>query len=617
MNIDSSGEQLVSGGLKWIKVWDLRTGKMTAQLNNDTGARRLLGLSFRSQDTTIVSVFDNTLTLWDVPTGRQKHFEWTYRTDGDRYRGAPWGVAINGDGTRIALAYKGWPLEVWDIEDRELKQRMPLRNPIASCFNPANDDVFGMDEDGCLMKVDSVTDETQEIDGKAHIVSCTNKGIIATGNRDGCLKLRRAENLKLLYRLDKYDGLINGLIFSPDGQRLYDIRCSECNIWMPEVLIRLTEDDEGDIDDATISEVEPRYSAFGNDIYLMNIFALTSSPDGSYVYCGKGNGTVCLYETQSGRFVQVLYAHASRIQDVICSKNGFVVASADIFGRIIAGELFLQPSGEWKFVTKLDINVNTDDDHGIRQLLLSDGGSRLLVSTQFSDRMYKISDGSEIGTKNIRSNREVPKWLLHPLDPSKILLLASNYFKIYEWETFHPLIPSGGGRINRLTRPTGEWQSSDTLIEIEAFSSQDGRHIVSMMTVIDGGVNFKRCSFWETTHFTLSCKEVVEECGDFYNVHISDLVGVLHNKAVFIDRDLWVCTQGAEDEDFEQHFYIPLDWINTNEERPTIVTPKGEFVYAKHGELIVVKKGLSAKQAKVSTFLIKPGQNSTTPTQND
>lgn len=141
-----------------------------------------------------------------------------------------------------------------------------------------------------------------------------------------------------------------------------------------------------------------------------------------------------------------------------------------------------------------------------------------------------------------------------------------------------------------------QWSFEDSDIRTQAYATQGGAYIVSGMQVVGERSASTQCSFWPSSSFDES-NTVAEEAGNLNDMCIHGLVGVHKDRAVVLDRELWVCTKAHDDEgDPTQHFYVPFDWLNTSEERPAIMTVLGEFVYAKHGELIIVKRGMRCKQ---------------------
>ena len=145
---------------------------MVAKLANP-GRSRCLAAAFRPDSRSVVIFTSNdTIAIWDLrqKTALESRLE-RLAVQG-KYRGSPWGVAFDKDITMASLAYKGWPIEVWDIDRVELVETVPARSPLGSCFNPYNSDVYGMDHDGTLLRHDVPTQATTQIRLEARAAVC-------------------------------------------------------------------------------------------------------------------------------------------------------------------------------------------------------------------------------------------------------------------------------------------------------------------------------------------------------------------------------------------------------------------------------------------------------------
>ncbi|KAB5570698.1 NACHT and WD domain protein [Coniochaeta sp. 2T2.1] len=606
MALNSTGDLLVTGGYKLVKIWDIKSGEVLSRTENEAGTR-CLALGFRSDNLTVLSVSSNdTLTIWNIEQNEQQHVRFVRPSQDAKYRGAPWGVTIDHDGARVALAYKGWPLEVWDIDERQLITTLSMRNPFGSCFQPINGDIYGVDEDGTVMHRDADLGHEREIDPQSHILACNPSGtLLAAGNGEGCLKIYTSDSLQLLYKLDKYDDSITGLAFSPDGARLYDIRYSDCNIWVPEILLVNLGDYESSSDESEASRTA-QSTLLESAHTLQNITAIACDPTGEYICSGKGNGRVAVYDTKSGRQLQVLYKHAPtvHIETLVWSVDGLLVASGDDSGRVIVASLPPRSSAApWNCRVKLDFRLDIRLDRGVRQLLMSPKSDRLLVATQRATSSFLLSDGSVIGARHHCAKEETPCWITHPIHPTKLIMLGSEHARIFDWDTFTELSGQKGIALVHDPPIQGKpWQFQDPHIKTQAYANQDGKFIVSGMAPLGERSVSTKCSFWDS-ELLVESAEIVTETRNLNDVYVDGLVGVYKNRVVFLDRELWVCTDGQDrGSDLTRHFYVPLDWLNTSEDRPSMMTPLGDFVYAKHGEVIVVKKGMKARQEVEPNF---------------
>ncbi|TQW03397.1 NACHT and WD domain protein [Cordyceps javanica] len=244
IHMNSTGEYVVTGGLRSMKIWKTKTGQMAAELANP-GKSRCLGVAFRPDSKTVIAFTSNdSIAVWDFNQGAIRETRLERPAVQGKYHGSPWGVAFDKDITMISLAYKGWPIEVWDIDRVELIETVPTDYPIGSCFNPHNNDIYGIKHDSTILRFDVKSQKTTQIRLEARVAACNPSGtLLATGDANGVLKFFTADTLEFLYKIDAYGDMVTDLCFSPDGTKLYDIRSSACNVWIPEVpLVSVRED---------------------------------------------------------------------------------------------------------------------------------------------------------------------------------------------------------------------------------------------------------------------------------------------------------------------------------------------------------------------------------------
>ncbi|KAL3951981.1 hypothetical protein ACCO45_013698 [Purpureocillium lilacinum] len=451
--------------------------------------------------------------MWDLAGDKRQQLRWTHQHAENRYRGTPWGVTFDRTATLISLAYKGWPIEVWDIERLELVATIPTRNGLGSCFNESSGDIYGVEEDGSVVRFDAQSRTTTELNLQSHVLACNSSGtLLATGNGQGALKVFTADTLELIYTLDKYTDSVNGLCFSPDGSKLYDIRSSDCNVWIPDVLLVSSREDSSmsgaESENSSFNRIPPSV-AMEAAKGLVNITTMVSDSTGSYVCYGMSNGAIFVHDTQSGKRLQFLYNHAStvNVNALTWSFGGCYLASGDDSGRVM-----------------------------VRYSLL--------------------------------------------------LGLA----RIFDWTSFAELGDGKGVKLRH--RLASTWENKTVLLR--AFPTQDGRKLLLEARAVERG-NPTRCSFWDVSQFD-DCNEEATETGNLNHLLLDGVVGVYHDRAVFLDRELWVCSSAVGgNSETTKHFFVPMDWLNTSEERPSLMTRLGDFVYAKHGEVIIVKRGMRAK----------------------
>ncbi len=131
VDVSPDGRRVLTGGDTSVILWDASTGKVLRRLDGHTGL--LSRVSFLpGGGRAVSSSFDRSIRLWDLSTGRQLH----------RFEGHPREVtwfAVSPDGRRLLSSdYNGHELRLWDLDKRELIERVDLGqvSPTRGSFSP-------------------------------------------------------------------------------------------------------------------------------------------------------------------------------------------------------------------------------------------------------------------------------------------------------------------------------------------------------------------------------------------------------------------------------------------------------------------------------------------------
>lgn len=598
-HMNSTGEYIVTGGLRSMKIWKTKTGEMVAKLANPGGSR-CLAAAFRPDSKSVVIFTSNdTISIWNLRQNIAPESRLERLATQGKYRGSPWGVAFDKDVTMVSLAYKGWPLEVWDIDRVELVETVPAHSPLGSCFNPYNNDIYGMDHGGTILRRDVQTQTTTQIRLEARVAACNPSGtLLATGDANGVLKFFTADTMELLYKIDKYTDMITGLCFSPDGTKLYDIRSSDCNVWIPEVLLVSVRED------SSLSGVESENSTLNRTCNiacesssLVDITTVTGDTTGSFICCGKSNGDVLLYHTQSGKALQQLYTHGSTfdVKALVWSADGTTLVSVDSSQRFIVSRLKQISTKRWLCERLQDFYPSQSENGAVKHLLVSPDGSRLLASFRGTHRLFDLTTGQGMSQAAFGPPENVPFWVQHPQLPEQIICFDLQVARIFSWETLEELTCTNGIVLDH--ELAIEWAAKK--VKTFVYLTQDKRSVVIEWSTMERNPVVK-CSAWSTANFHVAAA-LVQESSNWHHLRLDSVVGVYKNQAVFLDQDLWVCSSPCgTKKDTTRHFYMPMDWLKTSEERLAVITRSGEFVYAQHGEVVIVKCGMRSNQGLVS-----------------
>jgi len=75
------------------------------------------------------------------------------------------------------------------------------------------------------------------------------------------------------------------------------------------------------------------------------------------------------------------------------------------------------------------------------------------------------------------------------------------------------------------------------------------------------------------------------------------VIGFIRDHFIFLDHDGWVCSVDMADsltvpDTYKRHFFLPSDWLSTNDDLLFAITDQQDILFAKDHELAVIKRGL-------------------------
>jgi hypothetical protein len=124
-----------------------------------------------------------------------------------------------------------------------------------------------------------------------------------------------------------------------------------------------------------------------------------------------------------------------------------------------------------------------------------------------------------------------------------------------------------------------------------------GSSLLSEMRKVIGEPKSNRLVCWQTSNFEAGSISVTslagfEELGSGID-HVIDVIGTL---LLFLDTDLWVCSLDLRTfravPQVKRHFFILSEWRGGTGRVFMHFTSMRDFIFAKEGELIVIKRGL-------------------------
>lgn len=624
---------LVSAGSKSIRVWNFNS---KAQLHKFDARQQCMALALVDQDGLLLAAMkDHRLKIWDLNTGDlTDNVIWT-QSLGDlksRLYRRPIAAAFNEDTGMLAIVYKGHDILLLDLEDTSaydmLSREAGASGSLATAYGSAGvrclvsgraasaNLVAAAYVDGELVLFDTSTgDVLKRLEAFSHILCCSPDGsTLAAGDPAGTIQLFKFETLQLLYRISSVEPGLQGLAFSGDGERLLDIRGSQCRVWGPTVLVRQSAD-EAHRNQTTTSTTRPLEISLDPEDNVSAITSVACHNSGEVFFCGKEDGTIHLYNIETGLTSRVLFSHAHgvAILSLHFEEESHTLSSIDASSRVMIHSLTRQIPSIVASSVLFDYRANL----AVRQLVCEKGLNHILVCTARSDMLWSISkEGSVLLNTTPEREREPYAWVNHPSNAQQLILMTHNEAHIYEWET-----------LQRLTAPEGislEGDISPELLIPSITPCFNGTVLATMFSESKRPQSKSKLVLWSTSEFTPEAKVVrpipaYQALSDRAEV----LVGATSadpgqgaaERMVFLHNGNWVCAADADagkEDNFVRHFFFPADWLSTNLDLILEVTKKGDVLLVKRDEVAVVRKGLltnneNADDGGSSTMIAKRG----------
>jgi WD40 repeat protein len=601
---------LVSASSKSIYIWDI---VLKVQLRKIDAPQQCMAIKLSDHDQLLLGAMkDHRLKIWNWnKADLMEDVDWTRGLEEmtTRLYRRPITAAFSMDTELLAIIYKGQDILLWDLESDSLydiynresgaagNSGRPYGSSGVRCLvfgNAVNANLLATAfTDGELVVFDTSTGEVKNrLVVFAHILACSPDGFtLATADPSGTIQLFKFETMQLLYRINSVEPGIQGLAFSGDGLRLLDIRGSRCRVWGPAVLVGHTTEEESR-DAATIA-TSPQEISLEPSENIALITSVVCHDSGEVFFCGKEDGSVNLYDIESGLLSQKLFSHAHgvAIGSLHFEEESQTLSSIDSSSRIMIHKLTHQP----RSMVADEVLFDYRADMAVGQLVCETGLHRVLVCSTKSDMLWSISQDRNILLATISyQDREPYRWANHPSNPGHLILITRNKAHIYEWRT-----------LQRLTGPTGILLEGDILPYLSIRSITpcfNGTLLATMFSESHRPHSKSKFVIWNTSEFTPESEVAVpvpayRALTDKVEVFIGITGTGLEQteRLVFLHGSNWVCatdSQAAKATRFDRHFFFPTDWLSTNLELVIEVTKKGDIILVKRDEVAVVSKGL-------------------------
>ncbi len=641
MNISTSQDLLVTYGFRTTKVWSVSSTRELHSFVNPVGAKAL-AITFALNDTMVISCSDDKLVRRISLNMHQQKWEiaesvMSDETFAGRKYNSPRRVAFNADGSQVAVSYRGFPLAVWAVDSPGLIGRCERpsdkgrgRHEIwtdadSIGWNPVTGHVLGLYNDGCIFKWHPFESEIDEIKTTAAEIQCSPDGnVFVTSNVDGTLRIWNFHHFDMIYQLS-CTSPVTDLAISPDGRRIYDLRGVFCNIWEPNVLIRLAETGETGSQTSSSMGSSTQTSLVSEASAEMPepITALAVSPRTSSYCTGDDVGVLKLCR-QSGNELEQMSQGFMPVDHIVWSQDGKRLVSADLSGRISVRSMDME---NLNMPTQLLFEANDADD--IQQLLISP------TSKYFLTASCKSVSVRPLDTDNILAMRSVPEafsqWADHPLDNNLLIRYSFDSLQIFEWATLAEtksfkldrtpidIEACPGGQLESYIRPSARYLASSAELQNYAdklLVTPDGTYVLLQTSrgpphhTRDSKYMLLRTQDLEGNNPTKDDPTLTPialppplisrmELPLGFVASNSESLSAYGKGDVlaFLDKEFWVCTwpldDGHSDGKIRRHFFLPRDWLNMDCLELSVMTKDGTFLCPRNGEIVVVRNGLN------------------------
>lgn len=471
MALNRTATLLATYGYRTTKVWDVSTGQCRLCVNSIESRTRPLALMISEDNSKLLVGTDDrrvrSMNLTDTqPTWKIIATLEEDETE-DHFKSSASHMALNSDGSMVAVAYRHRPLSAWETGAPEplghcwrKDQSVAIRELRDLEWHPQLPMLLGLNLEGVVFKWLPYEGEVEELPVLAANMCISRDGnLFATGDAHGRLKLYSTSTFSIIYRLAAQDPVL-GMTFSPDSRRFYDIRGSYANAWEPGVLLKIG---GTSLDSESDSFGQPTEASSVVSRVVDTIKAVAGSPNASLYVASTERGVVSLRDTHSDK---VSYIHVSMgkflVDHIAWSDDGSFVCFSDL-SRTVRIVLVTRAVGEDSIVEeKAAVSMR---GNAITQLLFSPSGESLLVSTVSECSVISLTSFAVEATYELAE--EHIRWSIHPLDQNLILGLSSVTAHVLSWtldvRVTHSLkwpdtalCTSDGPRIDRVLFPSSK-----------------------------------------------------------------------------------------------------------------------------------------------------------------
>ncbi|KAH8759189.1 hypothetical protein BGZ57DRAFT_801794 [Hyaloscypha finlandica] len=567
------GNTLLACGVKRTTVWNLLNNENLYTFQNTEGAR-ILDACFSEGDLRVLTFSDDNV-LRNIPVTRTAQYD--PKVPDVSFTGtssAPTIVRFKPDGSQIAFAYKDSPMSVWTTDSFQLVARcfrggnksamQPSSSDVVKMhWNAASDHILGIFDGGRLFIWHPQNNKHESVNICASEIACSpSGGLFATAQSDGTLQVWNFYTCALVYQV-KAASQSSALAISPDGRCVYDMRLSMMNIWQPNALVKLAEEEERD-SDVSSSNPPTLQESSAPTISGMKmeepVTALAVNPNNRSFYSADEAGI--LNEVgQDGTVAQTIHQEMAS-HCLAVSSDGAYVASADLSGRVLVQDARLS-------ARLLDVMLPSP----ATQLLFSPDGKSLLIRSTGHLQLHCLDSKSTLASPF--PTLHIQQYFNDPFNQDLILGLTFNSLQILKWSDLSLVetlrfgedgasLPAAldGMHINGIKEPVDRvvGTADGTSLILSAKCPWGFRQ--TSRVIIAPHPNSPGVTTRPRDQIPLSVLKYIRLSVGLIDSSALRREVKCQDTLVFVDTKFWVCTWALNDVDgvdIRKHFLLPFD----------------------------------------------------------
>lgn len=447
---NQNGSVLVTYGYRTTKIWDSKTGTCKICTPNPLSKPRPLAMRFSIDSKTLSGGWDDgiirSLTLNDTTPGWQDTSTLEEVELSGHVLNAANFMTMSKEGDLTAVAYRGYPLSAWETEGPvHIGYCWRKRDPgsrgevVDANWLPHSPEVLGLYIEGVVFKWSPYEDRVEEMHvGAAKLAVSQDGRLFATGDGAGSIKVFTTSGFGALYELAAPDSVFD-IAFSPNSQRLYDVRGYYASVWEPNVLVKYSENVAEGSDSASETESIARTTATNVRQNIDSVTVLATSPKGTLYCYGTEAGVVTLCHIKRGP-IQKLQPGTGflSIEKMTFSSDGGQLCFSDSSKKVAFYSLNLAAHADDLVATKTgDFKVNTVVKGPVTGLMFCPDSERVLIQATSSVHVASLSPPKVIRSLDLEHTD--PTWVLNPADTTKMLGFSTDHVTVVDWELTHPL----------------------------------------------------------------------------------------------------------------------------------------------------------------------------------